>query len=128
MAESHSASQSSQSQTAGLSRELCQQLWAQITSRLQRGEVLLRNADIQRTLEELYVAATGSDPSNDIRHEISFTVKIINRDHPETYLAKSMQNSVTRAFEAAVRQLNWDAGMIQANGARSLQRFSQQAK
>ena len=126
MAESTFASPASQSETVRLPRDLYRQLWAQITSRLIDGEILLSNKDFQRAIEEVYAALTGSDPSSDIRYEIRSTVEIINRDHPETYLAQGMQNGVNRAFEEGVRRLNWDIGMIQAKGARTLHRFSQQ--
>jgi hypothetical protein len=126
MTESNYDSQSSQSQAVGLPRDLFRHLWAQITLRLKGGEVLLRNEDFERAIEEMYVDATGANPSSDIKHEIRFTVETVNRDYPQTYLAQAMQNGVTKAFEECVRQLNWDLVRVQAKGARSLRRFSQQ--
>ena len=126
MTESPFASPSSQSQTVTLPRDLSRQLWTQITSRLSDGEVLLSNNDFQRAIEEVYAAVTGVDPSSDIKNEIRSTVEAVNREHPETYRAQGMQNGVNRAFEEGVRQLNWDISMIQAKGARTLRRFSQQ--
>ena len=123
MAQSHDPSPSSE--TAWLPGDLFRRLWAQITSRLQGGEVLLSNRDFQAAIEEEYADVTGVEPSADIIHEIRSTVEAVNRDHPQTYLAQGMQNSVNRAFEAGVRQLNWDAEKIQEKGARSLQRFRQ---
>ena len=125
MAQSHDPSPSSQSETAWLPGDLFRRLWAQITSRLRGGEVLLSNNDFRVAIEEEYADVTGAEPSADIIHEIRSTVEAINRDHPQTYLAQGMQNSVNRAFEAGARQLNWDANKIQEKGARSLQRFSQ---
>ena len=122
----HTASPSSESQTVTLPSELCRQLWAHISSRLREGEVLVSNQDFQRAIEEVYADVTGTDPSADIKHEIRSMVETVNRDHPETYLAQGMQNSVNRAFEEGVRRLNWDIGTIQAMGARTLHRFSQQ--
>ena len=61
-----------------------------------------------------------------MREAIKLMVEAVNRDHPETYLAQGMQNSVNRAFEEGVRRLNWDVTTIQAKGARTLRRFSEQ--
>ena len=123
MAQSHDPSPSSE--TAWLPRDLFRRLWAQVTSRLQGGEVLVSNRDFRVAIEEEYADVTGAEPSADIIHEIRSTVEAVNRDHPKTYLAQGIQNSVNRAFEASARQLNWDAEKIQEKGARSLQRFSQ---
>ena len=127
MAHSHDTdSSSSEPQSLTLPSALCRQLWAHISSRLREGEVLLSNQDFRRAIEDVYANVTGADPSDDIRNVIRSMVETVNRDHPETYLAQGMQNGVNRAFEEGVRRLNWDVSKIQAMGARTLQRFSQQ--
>jgi len=88
--------------------------------------VLLTNDDFRRVIEEVYAEVTGSSPEVDMREAIKLMVEAVNRDHPETYLAQGMQNSVNRAFEEGVRRLNWDVTTIQAKGARTLRRFSEQ--
>ena len=87
---------------------------------------MLTNDDFRRVIEEVYAEVTGSSPEVDMREAIKLMVEAVNRDHPETYLAQGMQNSVNRAFEEGVRRLNWDVTTIQAKGARTLRRFSEQ--
>ena len=52
-------------------------------------------------------------------------VAAVNQAHPETYLAKGVQNGIARAFEEGVRRLNWDIDKIQTAGAGTMRRFRQ---
>jgi len=82
-----------------LPSDLCREAWSRVSALLREGEVLLTNDDFRRVIEEVYAEVTGSSPEVDMREAIKLMVEAVNRDHPETYLAQGMQNSVNRAFE-----------------------------
>ena len=119
-------SPSDSTRTITLPSNLCGELWRRVSDRLRQGDVLLTNEDFRRVLEEMYSEVTGSSPQADTQAAIKTMVETVNRDHPETYLAQGMQNSVNRAFEEGVKRLNWDVKTIQEKGARTFRRFSQQ--
>jgi len=50
-------------------------------------------------------------------------IAVINREHPETYLASGLQNGIRQAFGKGAKRLKWDVAKIQAKGAGSLRRF-----
>jgi hypothetical protein len=108
-----------------LSRELRTEMWLALAASLREGEVLYSNGDFRVALLEIYQQVTGQEPPKSIEGEVAEMVAMVNRDHPETYLAQAVQNGITKAFEAGVRQQNWDLAKIQSHGARTLRRFSQ---
>ena len=119
-------SPSDSTRTITLPSHLCRELWRRVSDRLRQGDVLLTNEDFRRVLEEMYSEVTGSSPQAGTQAAIKTMVETVNRDHPETYLAQGLQNSVNRAFEEGVKRLNWDVKTIQEKGARTFRRFSQQ--
>lgn len=114
------------SQKNTLSRELRTELWLALANRLRSGEPLCSNGQFLEVLLEIYEQVTGQAPSESVRDEISVMVEAVNRQYPETYLVHGVKNTISRAFEEGVRRKNWDLATVQAKGARTLRRFSQQ--
>ncbi|HJP31759.1 MAG TPA: hypothetical protein QGF95_14510 [Candidatus Latescibacteria bacterium] len=108
-----------------LSRELRTEMWLALAARLGEGEALYSNAHFRTALLEIYQQITGQDPPASMEEEVRSMVETVNREHPETYLARAVQNGIAKAFEEGVRKNNWDLAKIQASGASALRRFSQ---
>jgi len=120
------ASAEAQSQPPTLTLELRHELWARILERLNTSEVLITQQDFQAAFEQDFQHLTGIQPSPETLQTIGRMVAAVNDTHPETYLARGVQNSVNRAFEAGVRKLKWDTTKIQASGAPARHRFRKQ--
>lgn len=75
---------------------------------------------------EIYEQVTGEVPTVSVEDEVVAMVESVNREHPDKYLALSVQNGIAKAFEEGVRKHNWDVAKIQEHGARIMRRFSQQ--
>ncbi len=107
-----------------LSKEVLASMWERVTSRLQNGEVLVRNEQFQEVLEDEYRQLTGKAPSSDICRYIEQIIEVVNSQYPGTYVALGLQNGVNRAFDRGVQTLKWNESKIQERGARSIKRFS----
>lgn len=114
------------SETSFLSSALRTELWMALGERLRSGVPLCSNGDFLDALCEIYEEVTGDVAPEMVRLEISEMVVAVNEAHPETYLAKGVQNGIARAFEEGVRRLNWNVDKIQSTGARTMRRFRQQ--
>jgi hypothetical protein len=111
---------------SGLPSALCSELWALIIERLNSGEVLIADQQFQAAFEEDYRQLTGAAITPSIRRQLSRMIAQVNRHHPETYVAKGVQNGVSRAFGEGVRTLNWNTAKVEEKGMRSIQRFAKQ--
>ncbi|MBT6627599.1 MAG: hypothetical protein HOB49_11340, partial [Gemmatimonadetes bacterium] len=103
-------------ETSYLSSALRTELWTSLGDRLRGGAALCTNGDFLDTLSEIYEEITGDVAPELVRQEIQQMVAAVNQAHPETYLAKGVQNGIARAFEEGVRRLNWDIDKIQTAG------------
>ncbi|MBT5059809.1 MAG: hypothetical protein HOM68_24895 [Gemmatimonadetes bacterium] len=112
-------------ETSYLSSALRTELWTSLGDRLRGGAALCTNGDFLDTLSEIYEEITGDVAPELVRQEIQQMVAAVNQAHPETYLAKGVQNGIARAFEEGVRRLNWDIDKIQTAGAGTMRRFRQ---
>ncbi len=113
-------------ETGYLSSALRTELWMALGDRLRGGVPLCTNGDFLDALCEIYEEITGEIAAELVRGEIRQMVAAVNEAHPETYLAKGVQNGIARAFEEGVRRLNWDVEKIQTAGAGTMRRFRQQ--
>ena len=109
-----------------LTKELRQELWLALTARLQSGEAMWNTRDFVVAMASSYEDLTGHEADDALHAELRRMVEVVNRDHPDTYLAQGVQNGITRVFEDAVKNLNWDVATLQSRGARALRRFSKQ--
>lgn len=103
---------------------LVAQLWARVADRLSRGDSLTSTEDFQQAILREYESLSGAEPDQRTRRWLCRMVARVNARHPETYLARGLQNGVTRAFEQGVRVLSWDEPKVQSRGARSIRRFT----
>ena len=99
-----------------ISKELRLQLWHSVLARLQSGDALITNEDFQGVMEKTYQDLNGTVAPPEVRVRINQMVATVNGAYPETYVARGVQNGVTRAFEAGVRKLQWDEGTVQEKG------------
>ena len=113
-------------ETTYLSSALRTILWTSLGDRLRGGAALCTNGDFLDSLSEIYEQITGDVAPEIVRQEIQEMATAVNQAHPETYLAKGVQNGIARAFEEGVRRLNWDVDKIQTAGAGTMRRFRQQ--
>lgn len=109
-----------------LARELRIEMWLALAHRLRDGAPLYANGPFVEALLEIYEQITGQAAPESVRREIADMVEMVNRQYPETYLARGVMNGVTRAFEEGVRRKSWDLATIQSKGARALKRFREQ--
>lgn len=103
--------------------EVHTELWGRIAARLERGDPLITTRDYRHALEAEYESVTGSEVSESLREVFQDAVDSFNRDYPERYLARGIQNGVTHAFQTGVFRLSWDVIQIEMAGARSIARF-----
>ncbi|MBT3344868.1 MAG: hypothetical protein HN712_24125 [Gemmatimonadetes bacterium] len=113
-------------ETSYLSSALRTELWMALGEQLRSGTPLCTNRDFLDVLCEIYEEITGEVAPELVRSEIHDMVTAVNEAHPETYLAKGVQNGIARAFGEGVRRLNWDVNRIQSAGAKTMRRFRQQ--
>ena len=106
-----------------LSSQLRAELWSRVAERLQQGEVLLSNQHFEAVAVEEFHRLTGQEPPLAVLRQIQHMIEVVNREHPETYLASGLQNGIRQAFEKGIHKLKWDVAKIQAKGASSLRRF-----
>ena len=109
-----------------LSRDLRLEMWQVLLARLCDGETLYSSAQFRDAMLEIYEQVTGEVPTAPVEDDVGAMVDSVNREHPDKYLALSVQNGITKAFEEGVRRHNWDVAKIQENGIRVMRRFSQQ--
>ena len=119
------ASQEPEERGGVFTKELCNRMWQQVVARLKQGQVLVRQEDFVEALAQEFSALVGRQPTATDRNVIQAMVSVVNRKHPETYLAQGMENSVVQAFEGASRRLKWDQKVIEAKGTAALKRFAQ---
>ncbi|MFH1567241.1 MAG: hypothetical protein ABIL09_04515 [Gemmatimonadota bacterium] len=98
-------------------------LWERIAQRLERGDALITSRDFREAVEAEYQSLTGAAATPALRVLFQEAIDSFNRDHPEHYVARGVQNGVTRAFQTGVFRLSWDVVQIQSAGARSVARF-----
>jgi hypothetical protein len=107
-----------------LPKHLYAALWARVIERLNQGETMVNNHQFEMALAEEYSKLLGRVPSAGVYRHIQQMVSLVNSEHPDTYLAQGLQNSVRKAFEQGVRKLKWDVAKIQERGVNALRRFS----
>lgn len=108
-----------------LTRGVLGELWARIAARLQQGEVIITSQHFLEAMDEEYASLMGGVIDAAIRRQLRRVITKVNSRYPETYVARGIQNGVDRAFEKGVHTLRWDEVKIQANGVRSIRRFTQ---
>lgn len=101
-------------------------LWAGVRRRLEQGQPLITNPQYLRAMEHEYRTLTGRDPAPKVRLALQAMIETVNTQHPDTYVARGVQNGVKQAFGKGVVELRWDAGKVQSHGTKSIARFSRQ--
>ena len=101
------------------------ELWAKVAARLRQGEALITFEHFLEAMEKEYMALKGEGTNATIRKHLRRVIAKVNTNHPDTYVARGVQNGVDYAFEKGVRTLRWNEAKIQANGTRSIRRFTQ---
>jgi len=103
--------------------EVHTQLWGRIAARLERGDPLITTRDYRHAIEAEYQSLTGGEVTDSLRELFHDAIDSFNREYPERYVARGIQNGVTHAFQSGVFRLSWDVIQIETAGARSIARF-----
>ncbi|MFA6111864.1 MAG: hypothetical protein WDA75_24140 [Candidatus Latescibacterota bacterium] len=101
-------------------------LWAGVRRRLELGQPLITVPQYLKAMEDEYRLLTGRDPAPRVRRALQDMIETVNSRHPDTYVARGVQNGVKRAFGKGVLELRWDVGKVQSHGTRSIARFGRQ--
>jgi len=99
------------------------ELWDRISTRLERGDALITTRDFSDAAEAEYESLTGTEVTSGLRDVLHQAISTFNRDYPERYVARGVQNGVTRAFQSGVFKLAWDVMQIESAGEHSIARF-----
>lgn len=99
------------------------ELWGRIAIRLERGDALITTQHYRHAIEAEYESLTGSGVTESLRQFFHDAIDTFNREHPERYVVRGVQNGVTRAFQSGVFHLSWDVMQIETGGARSIALF-----
>lgn len=111
---------------ASLKGEPVSGLWAGVRRRLELGQPLITVPQYLKAMEDEYRLLTGRDPAPRVRRALQGMIETVNSRHPDTYVARGVQNGVNQAFGKGVLELRWDTGKVQSRGTRSIARFSRQ--
>lgn len=118
----------SRSAASALETRLRSELWRRLEHRLSAGESLTTQRQFCEAIESAYTELTGQEPPASIRQDLRDAIARMNRDHPETFLARGVQNAVSQAFGRCVGKLRWDQVRVEQHGTASIRRFLRQRR